>query len=130
MINENDNDEDKEPVYKFYKKYWGVIPLGIINYLVIITSRAFALSEIKVLMEYKYFSPINLLIIYGIIGEIIASIIGIISTFIECNKINSSIDMKICKIKDNNGKTYLENFKIWKDEIDTKNIYLFYPTFQ
>ena len=49
LINENDNDEDKEPVYKFYKKYWGVIPLGIINYLVIITSRAFALSEIKVL---------------------------------------------------------------------------------
>ena len=69
LINENDNDEDKEPVYKFYKKYWGVIPLGIIKYLVIITSRAFALSEIKVLMEYKYFSPIKLLIIYGIIGK-------------------------------------------------------------
>ena len=32
--------------------------------------------------------------------------------------------MKICKIKDNNGKTYLENFKIWKDEIDTSKIIL------
>ena len=79
-------------------------------------SRCFALSEIKVLMEYKYISPIKLLIIYGIIGAIIAITISSISTFIECNKI-SFLVLKICKIKDETDKTdntyFLENFKIW-----------------
>jgi len=70
-------------VFYCYKENWEVIPLGIIIYLIIITSRAFALTEIKVLMEYKYFSPIKLLIIFGIIGTIITTIMGIIFTFIE-----------------------------------------------
>jgi len=79
-------------------------------------------------MQYKYVSPFKLLTIYGITGTIITTIIGTLSTFIECNKVGSSIDMKICKIKDINyniaGKTYLENFKIWKDEIDNNEIFL------
>ena len=33
--------------------------------------------------------------------------------------------MKICKIKDNTGKAYLENFIIWKDEFDNSEIFLF-----
>ena len=79
-------------------------------------SRAFALNEIKVLMEYKYISPIKLLIIYGIIGAVITTIIGLISSFFECNSINSSLDLKICKTK-YNEKYYLENFKIWPNDI-------------
>jgi len=128
--NYNDKEGDKEAVFKYYK-HWGVIPLGIITYLIIMISRAFAINEIKALMQYKYLSPIKLLIIYGIIGAIITIIIGTISSFIECNKINSSLDLKICKItyntnkNDNINKTYfLENFKIWKDEIDIGGIIL------
>ena len=92
-----------------------------ITYLVIITSRGFALSEIKVLMEYKYFSPVKLLNIYGFIGTIITIILTIVSTFIECN---SSLEMKICNIKDNANKSYFfENFKIWwNDEINIGKI--------
>jgi len=96
--------------FYFYKNNRGVIPLGIISYLIIIASRAFALNEIKVLMDYKYISPIKLLIIYGILGVIITSIIGTISTFIKCNNIN--ILLEICKL---NG--YLENIIIWLDDI-------------
>ena len=87
------------------------------------TSRDFALSEIKILMQYKYFSPFNILIIYGFIGIILTSIIGIISTFIECNEYFSASVLKFCKIKDNTNKTYLENFKIWwNDEIQISKI--------
>ena len=107
-------------MFKYYSENWGIIPLGILTYLIIITSRGFALSEIKVLMEYKYFSPVKILTIYGIIGTIITIIITILSTFIECN---SSLEMKICTIKDNVNKAYFfENFKIWKAEINTGNI--------
>ena len=70
---------------RIYNENLRVIPLGILTYIIIMTSRAFALSEIKVLMQYKYISPIKLLMLYGIIGTIISAIIGVISSFIECN---------------------------------------------
>jgi len=124
VINDDDKKRKEGSAFENYNNCWGVIPLGIITYLIIMISRAFALSEIKILMQYKYLSPIKLLIIYGIIGTIITTIIGIISTFIECN---SFFDLKICKIKDdiNNDTTYLENFKIWwKNEIEKGKILL------
>ena len=124
----NYNDNHCESVFKCYNENWGVIPLGIITYFIIMISRAFALNEIKVLMQYKYISPIKLLIIYGIIGAIITTIIGLISSFFECNSINSSLDLKICKIKysiDNKEKYFLENFKKWPNDFSkTKNIIL------
>jgi len=91
----------KDNLFNYINKSWGVIPLGIITYLIIMIS-SFALSEIKILMQYKYISPIKLLIVYGIVGAIITTIIGLISTFIKCNKINSYLDMRICEIEDDN----------------------------
>ena len=125
VINDNSIRKEKS-IFKYYTEYWGLIPLGILTYLIIMISRCFALSEMKVLMQYKYFSPIKLLIIYGIIGAIITIIIGAISTFIECNKNYSSIVLKICKIKDKTFNTYFfENFQIWwKDDINNKEIIL------
>ena len=118
FINKKDSS-----VFKYYSDYWGIIPLGFITYLIIMISRAFALSEIKVLMQYKYLSPIKLLIIYGMVGIIITTIIGIISSFIECNKNYSYLVLKICKIEDKTNKSYFfENFKIWKDEINIVEI--------
>ena len=114
--NNDNNDKNIKSVFKCYNDYWEVIPFGIITYFIIMISRAFALNEIKVLMEYKYISPIKLLIIYGIIGAVITTIIGLISSFFECNSINSSLDLKICKTK-YNEKYYLENFKIWPNDI-------------
>ena len=125
VISNDDRDRKKGSVFEYYNIYWGVIPFGIIINLIIIISRDFALSEIKVLMQYKYLSPIKLLIIYGILGAIITSIIGIISTFIECNNIYLYLVLKICKIKDNKNKIYFENFKIWwKNEFKIGKILL------
>ena len=116
-------DGNEDSVFNYYKKNWGVIPLGIFSYLIIITSRAFALSEIKVLMQYKYFSPIKLLILYGIIGVIITTIIGIFSSLFECS---TSLNLNICQVRDSD-KAYLENFKMWKSDfkINFGNICLF-----
>ena len=126
VINDNNkNDENRKGdlVPEKYHENWGVIPLGIITYLIIMISRAFALSEIKVLMQYKYLSPIKLLIIYSMLGIITTTIIGIISSFIECNKSFSYSVLKICKIKDKTNESYFfENFKIWKDEINIGKI--------
>ena len=117
--------EKKKSIFQFYNENLEFIPLGIITYLIIMISRAFALSEIKVLMQYKYLSPIKLLIIYDIIGAIITIIIGIFPTFIECNEIFSSSFLEICRIKDNTNKAYFENFKIWwNDEFNTNGIFL------
>jgi hypothetical protein len=123
LIMYDNDDKSKDNLIKNYNKFWGVIPLGIITSSIIMISRAFALSEIKVLMQYKYISPIKLLIIYGIIGILITTIIGLISTFIECNEVNSSLDMKICNIENKEDETYfLENFKIWINEINIGQI--------
>ena len=118
--NYENNDKNIKSVFKCYNDYWEVIPFGIITYFIIMISRAFALNEIKVLMQYKYISPIKLLIIYGIIGAVITTIIALISSFFECNSINSSLDLKICKIKDKE-KYYLENFIIWPNDINNNN---------
>ena len=122
-INDNNQERKNKSVFKYYSESWEVIPFGIFIYIIIMTSRDFALSEIKILMQYKYFSIFNILIIYGFIGIILTAIIGIISTFIECNKYYSASVLKICKIKDNTNKIYLENFKIWwNDEINISKI--------
>jgi len=46
------NDDNEGSVFELYTEYWGVIPLGIVIYLIIIISRAFVLSEIKVLIDH------------------------------------------------------------------------------
>ena len=125
VMNDNDNIQNKDVRKRVLvlNENWEVIPFGIITYLIIMISRAFALSEIKVLMQYKYLSPIKLLIIYSMLGIIITAIIGIISSFIECNKIISYSVLKICKIKGKINESYFfENFKIWKDEININKI--------
>ena len=126
VVINDDEDRKKNSIFEYYSKNLGIIPFGIITYLMIMISRAFALSEIKVLMQYKYLSPIKLLIIYGIIGAIITIIIGIISSFIECNKIISFSVLKICRIKDNKYESYFfENFRIWwNDEFNISGIFL------
>jgi len=117
---------DKAPVYEFYYKYWEVIPIGILAYLIIMISRAIALTEIKVLIQYKYVSATKLLIIYGIIGTIITTLIGIISTFFDCDIISSSLEVEICKVKYNTNTTYLENYKVWIDDMGNNTNEIFF----
>jgi hypothetical protein len=95
------------------KKY---IPLGIIIYLFLITSRAFVNCKIKWFMDLKYVSPNKLLFYYGIAGAIISTLICIITTFVKCDDVNSPKDIYdyICKIpyngEEQNNFNYSERY--------------------
>jgi hypothetical protein len=92
------------------------IPIGIIIYILLITSRAFVNCKIKWFMDLKYVSPNKLLFYYGIAGAIISTLICIITTFVKCDDIKSPIDIYdyICKIPYNNETqnnfTYYERY--------------------
>ena len=126
-INNCDNNVNEESNNVFYKynKYKYFIPIGIIFYLLIMIPRAYSLCQIKNFMDLKYISPYKILIIYGILGTIISTIIGILSTFIKCKK--SSINMNICQIKDEKNKEYyfFENIYLYyKTQTNFKDIFL------
>ena len=75
--------------------------------------RAYAITKLKVLMDIKYISPYKILIIFGIIGTIISTAVGIISSFIKCGSIGSS-DIDFCNIKNNaTNETYFENIPLY-----------------
>ena len=80
------------------------IPIGIIIYILLISSRAYVNCKIKWFMDLKYVSPNLLLFYYGIAGTIISTLICIITTFVKCDDINSPKDIYdyICKIPYNN----------------------------
>ena len=111
---------DENNVYYQYNKNNYFIPIGIIFYLLIIIPRAYSLCQIKYLMDLKYISPHKILMLYGILGTIISSIVGIISSFIKCNK--SSIEIKICNISNYKNQTYFENIYLyWEDRKEIKD---------
>jgi hypothetical protein len=88
-----------------------MVPIGITVYLILITLRSYVNSSIKWLMDLKYISEKKLLMIYGLMGAIISSIICIITTFIECKNKEEKADIYdyICKVKYDN-KLYFDNF--------------------
>ena len=121
------SEGSKELVYNQHKFLYLV---GIFSYLIIITIRAYTVTEIKIFMDFRYISPSKLLIIYGIIGILINSIICVIFTYNKCITVDN-IDINLCKIKYNNDlnrdEEYLENFfiyfKILNDSINNNEYF-------
>ena len=125
FLNENKSDI-------LYIKYKFLIPIGIIIYLLFISLRSYANTKLKWFIDLKYVSVNKLLIIYGIIGTIISSIIVTLSTFIKCpnNKddyyyqfFNNTCEIQ--NIDDNKNLTYIyfENFKSYfKNLKNTDNL--------
>lgn len=103
---------------KIYKTYKIIIPIGIIIFLLISFLRAYVSCKIKWLMDLKYISPNILLMLYGIIGIIICSIICTITTFVPCEDVIISYNemIKICR----QNKTIFYNNNT---EIKTLNYY-------
>ena len=116
------NASNENNVYYKINKNKYFIPIGIIVYLLIMAPRAYALCQIKYLMDSKYISYYKILIIYGFVGTVISTIIGAISSFIPCY--NNSIKMKICNIlNENNQSYYFESFYLyWKTQRKINNI--------
>ena len=113
---------------KIYKEYcnnpW-LIFIGIFFYFLIMIPRAYAITKLKVLMDIKYISPYKILIIFGIIGTIISTAVGIISSFIKCGSIES-YDIYFCNIKKKDtDETYFENIPLYWETITEGTNYFF-----
>jgi len=117
-------------------EYEAKIIFGIIIYFALISIRSYINSKIKVYMDLKYISTKKLLILYGLFGAIIYTIICLIATFVECT--NSSIFFNekknenfVCKVQFNNTDSqilkahtnisYLDNFDIYFETFKYSN---------
>ena len=101
-----------------YIDYTWIIPIIIISFLLIDFMKDYSYCKIKWLLDFKFISPVKLLIYYGFFGSIIYFILSIISSFIKC-----------AEKKDNNNIKYIDSIcKINKNDSNNKIIY-FYDSF-
>ena len=116
-----------------YNKHKFLYPIGIIIYIIIIIIRAYADTEIKKFMDYKYISLSKILIFIGLSGIAVNIIIMLISSFIKCSSVDD-IDIHLCNVDyvnlnnmNDRNETYFENiliyFKILNDSIDDGRYY-------
>ena len=92
------------------KKYW--IPLGISMFLIFITIRSYTNCKLKYLTDIKYIPILKILVLYGLSGTVISSIICIISTFKKCNS-------HICLITNNDiTERHYESVLIYFEKIN------------
>ena len=111
-------DGKKEYIYED-KLYW--IPLGLLIYFIFITLKAYAIIEIKMLMDLKYISANKLLIIYGLIGIVFFSIFSIISSFTE-NEENKKNKEENNKIFFNIYYSFYSYYLVFRDSNQTQII--------
>ena len=110
--------KDKEKEKKLYKENTWTIPIIIISFLLSDFIKNYSYCKMKWFLDFKYISPIKMLIWYGFFGTIINFILSIISSFIKCGDKNSFeyID-SICKTYkiDSNNETiyYYDSFSIY-----------------
>ena len=100
---------------RIYNKINWIIPIGILSYILITLLRAYSYCKTKWLFEFKFYSPLKLLILYGFFGAILCFILSIIPTFIPCNNFFENIG-RICNLNDSlNNSTiyYYENYNIY-----------------
>ena len=125
-----DKSEEEKPI--IYVKYniFLLSFIGLIIYLFSITLRSYANSKLKWFLDLRYLLSSKLLVIYGLIGIIVCSIISLVSTFIKCKNIDNKIEFNdyICSLtnnvytKDNYTELYFENFKLYLEKFSYKDI--------
>jgi len=137
------NDDDS-PGYLWYtdiKPSYKVF-FGIIIYFILISIRSYVNTKIKVYMDLKFISSKKLLIVYGLFGTLIYTIICLITTSVECThssiffnkKSNSTSKNYVCKVpfnyffdasKINSTKNdrfyYLDNFDIYFETFENSD---------
>ena len=125
--------DDERKIYKTYKI---IIPIGIIIFLAIIYLRAYVVCKVKWLMDLKYISSSKLLMIYGLMGLIICSLVGIITTLVPCKSglISYEEMVYICrqtktKFFDNNQNytyNYYDNYSVYKEKLFSGENYVIF----
>ena len=101
-----------------YKKIFWFLPIGLIIFFIDVCLNSYVYSKMKWFMDSKWISLPKLFMIFAIIGFIINIIFCIIFTYIKCG---GELSDYFCRIKDNKGDKYLDNFYKFFDDIS--NIY-------
>ena len=85
------------------------IPIIMILYLISMTANSYGMVKIKYLIDIKFVDTYIILMILGMLGFLMSTILAIISTFIQCaGKVSIHIE-DVCKINFNN-KLYFDSF--------------------
>ena len=94
-----------------YINYPFLMIIGIIFYSPLMATKSYVYVKIKYFMDSKYISENTLLKLYGLIGTIFYTLIGIISTIFKCKEDNDNKNFfdYFCNIVYENNK-YFENF--------------------
>ena len=103
---------EKKTSNLIYIRHMWVILVGILIYLIIAFLRSFANLKIKAIMDFNFFSHNKVIMIYGLMGAIITSILCIITSNFNCNL--GEIQNNVCKVSENNStNNYIDSFSIY-----------------
>lgn len=103
---------EKKTSNKIFIKYIWLIPLGFLIYLILAFIRSFVNIKIQKLFNYYFASQNKILMIYGLMGAIITSIICIITSSFNCSA--GETQNYFCKVSENNNNSkYIDSFKIY-----------------
>jgi hypothetical protein len=118
---ENQNQNQNQNQQYLYVKHFYLLFIGIIIYMILITSRAYVNIRLKCFMDLKYISPNKLLINYGLLGTLFYTAICTFTTFVKCDssKDNNVYDY-ICPRKENDTSNdkYFESFSLYFNTSD------------
>ena len=142
--NNNNNNDNNEYCYNntkndegctlknLYVIFWWLVPAGFFTYIGLITLRAFVNSKLKWFMDLRYMSGNKILMIYGLLGIILCSIVCTFTTLLECEETtsnNKNLYDYICVVKDtinntdNNSTTHLKYFDNFKSYFTNLNLF-------
>lgn len=102
-------EEDNRNIYINHGIY---IQIGIMLYLFNITLKLYCISQIKMLIDLKYFSPTKIMRMAGFLGIIFFPIICTIESFVKCP--NLDLVKQMCRVSNENSKkVYVDKFDIY-----------------
>ena len=106
---------EKETTNLIYIRHIWVITVGILIYSILAFIRSYANTKIKKIFNFYYLSANKILMIYGIIGAIITSILCIFTSNFKCNL--GEIQDYLCKVSEtnNNSNKYIDSFPIYQN---------------
>jgi hypothetical protein len=105
---------EKKTSNLIYIRHIWVIPVGILIYSILAFIRSFANLKIKEIIDFNFTSQNKIIMIYGIMGAIITSIVCIITSNFNCSL--GEIQNYICKVSENNNtNNYIDSFPIYNN---------------
>ena len=112
-----------------FNKHRFLYAIGITSYLIIIILRSYSVTAIKLFIDIRYISPSKILIVKGVFGVLMNTIIMLIFSYNKCGTVDD-VDIHLCNVLEdypNRNVTYLENFFIYfktlNDTIDNGRNY-------